>query len=65
VAPVAHRGNATKCPSGEVRLARGLNAPSGEVRLARGLDASSSKIRLARGLPRTPVFAYAYEHLML
>jgi hypothetical protein len=54
-----------KRPSGEVRLARGLDAPSGEVRLARGLDASSSEVRLARGLPRAPVPAHAYEHLML
>jgi hypothetical protein len=36
-------------PSGEVRLARGLNAPSGEVRLARGLNAPSGEVRLARG----------------
>jgi hypothetical protein len=37
-------------PSGEVRLARGLDAPSGEVRLARGLDAPSGEVRLSRGL---------------
>jgi hypothetical protein len=34
VAPVARHA-----PSGEVRLARGLNTPSGGVRLARGKNA--------------------------
>jgi hypothetical protein len=42
-----------------------LSAPSGEVRLARGLDAVSGEVRLARGLPRAPVPARAHEHLML
>jgi hypothetical protein len=41
------------------------SAPSGEVRLARGLDAPSGEVRLARGLLRAPVPARAYEHLML
>jgi hypothetical protein len=49
VAPVAHQGNAAKRPSGEVRLARGLDVPSGEVRLARGQNAPSGEARLARG----------------
>jgi hypothetical protein len=40
-------------PSGEIRLARGLDTPSGEVRLARGLEAPSGEVRLARGPPRT------------
>jgi hypothetical protein len=52
-------------PSGEVRLARGLDAPSGEVRLARGLNTPSGEVRLARGhlharsprsCPRVPAF---------
>jgi hypothetical protein len=37
VAPAARRGGTADAPSGEVPLARGLNAPSSGVRLARGL----------------------------
>jgi hypothetical protein len=51
VAPAARQGSAAQCPSGEVHLARGLNAPSGGVYLARGLNAPSGKVRLARGPP--------------
>jgi hypothetical protein len=50
VAPAARQGSTAETPSGEVRLARGLNAPSGEVRLARRLNAPSGGVRLARGL---------------
>jgi hypothetical protein len=50
VAPAALQGGTADAPSGEVRLARGLNAPSGEVRLPRGLNAPSGEVRLARGL---------------
>jgi hypothetical protein len=49
VAPAARQGGTTDAPSGEVRLARGLNAPSGEVHLARGLNAPSGELCLARG----------------
>jgi hypothetical protein len=49
VAPAARQGGTVDTPSGEVRLARGLNAPLGEVRLARGLNAPSGEVRLARG----------------
>jgi hypothetical protein len=51
VAPAARQGGTAGRPSGEVRLARGLDAPSGEVRLARGLSTPSGGVRLARGHP--------------
>jgi hypothetical protein len=54
VAPAARQGGTAKRPSGEVHLARGLDAPSGEFRLARGLNAPSGGVRLARGLNPTP-----------
>jgi hypothetical protein len=53
VAPAARQGGTAGAPSGEVRLARGLNAPSGRVHLARGLNAPSGEDRLARE-PSTP-----------
>jgi hypothetical protein len=80
VAPAACRGGMADTPSGEVCLARGLNAPSGEVHLARELNAPSGEVRLARGLnapsARTaslegtcthvvPAPAPVYGHLML
>jgi hypothetical protein len=80
VAPAARQGGTADAPSGEVRLARGLNAPTSRVRLARGLNTPSGEVRLARGLntplARTaslegtcthvvPAPAPMYGHLML
>jgi hypothetical protein len=45
VAPAARRGGTADAPSGEARLARGLNAPSGGDRLARELNAPSGEVR--------------------
>jgi hypothetical protein len=53
VAPAACQGGMADAPSGDVRLARGLNAPSGVVRLARELNDPSGEVRLARG-PNAP-----------
>jgi hypothetical protein len=50
VAPVARQGGTAERPSGEVRLARELDAPSGEFRLARGLSTPSGGVHLAREL---------------
>jgi hypothetical protein len=52
VAPAAHQGGTADAPSGEVRLARGLNARSGEVRLARG----HLHARRPRSYPRVRAF---------
>jgi hypothetical protein len=80
VVPAARQGGAADAPSGEVRLARGLNTPSGRVRLAREPDAPSGRVRLARGLNApsaktaslegtcthdVPAPAPMYGHLML
>jgi hypothetical protein len=48
VAPVAHQGDAAKRPSGEVHLARGLEAP-----LGRGPPRSRARRPLGRGPPRS------------
>jgi hypothetical protein len=50
VAPAARQGGTADAPSGEVRLARGLNAPSGRVCLAREPNAPSGEVRLVRGI---------------
>jgi hypothetical protein len=50
VAPTARQGGTVDAPSGEVRLARGLNAPSGRIHLARGINTPSGEVLLARGL---------------
>jgi hypothetical protein len=55
VTPVARQGSEADAPSGEVCLARGLNAPSGRVRLAR------AKRPLGRGLPRSRANAPSAE----
>jgi hypothetical protein len=52
VTPAARQGGTAGRPSGEVRLARGLDAPSGEVRLARG----HPHARYPRSCPRVRAF---------
>jgi hypothetical protein len=67
LAPAARQGSTADAPSGEVRLARGLNAPTSRVHLARGLNTPSARTASLEGT-RThviPAPAPVYGHLIL
>jgi hypothetical protein len=67
VAPTARQGGTADASSGEVRLARGLNAPTSRVRLARGLNAPSARTASLEDTCThvVPAPARVYGHLML